>query len=187
MRMTKMMPEAEVSLRIASWLIDQGLAVGAVKVAIDGAQVRLKDRVHFDLPLFLAKDGWAASGEAPSWQCGYHRGDGEVRIRVHSVPGKGDVVASLRSGGTFRSECKKGPLVRSKNSQEYPLLHEALGQLLTVREVGDKDILAVAVPHSERFQKLAAEWRRAPLVKRLGIRILTVSQEGAVYGFEKSA
>ncbi len=40
--------------------------------------------------------------------------------------------------------------------------------------VGDKDILAVAVPYSDKFKVLAERWRQASLIQRFGIRILTV-------------
>jgi len=91
------------------------------------------------------------------------------------------------SGHTLRVECKKGPLVRSKSSQEYPLLREALGQLLTIAEVTERDLLAVAVPHSAKFQELAQRWRQAPLIKRFGIHVLTVDQTGNVFGFPNHA
>jgi hypothetical protein len=185
--MTSNMPEAEVSIRLASWLIDKAFIESCVDVAIDGAQVRLKDKIHFDLRGFLRGYGWIGDGEASVWQCGYRRGGGSVQLRVHSNPGKGDVIARLRSGGIFRAECKKGPLSRSRSSQEYPLLREALGQLLTLEEIGDRDVLAVAVPHGERFVELAARWRQAPLERRLGIQILTVCSDGNVSGFEMPA
>ena len=53
-----------------------------------------------------------------------------------------------------------------------------------VDEVQVKDVLAVAVPHSPKFAELAVRWRQAPLVRRFGIRILTVDQSGGVTGFE---
>jgi hypothetical protein len=56
---------------------------------------------------------------------------------------------------------------------------------LTVNEVGENDILAVAVPHSEKFARLATRWREAPLVKKFGIRILTVARNGKVKGFNE--
>ena len=103
---------------------------------------------------------------------------------LHSRPGLGDVVALLNSGQMLRVECKKGPLGTARSSPEYPLLREALGQLVTVAEVRDDDILAAAVPQSQKSLALAASWRSAPLIKRLGIRILTVDRHGCVDGFE---
>jgi hypothetical protein len=40
---------------------------------------------------------------------------------------------------------------------EYPLLREALGQLLTVEEVGEDDVLVAAVPKAATFSRLAGE------------------------------
>lgn len=179
------MPEAEVSLRLAFWLLERGYADGRVDVAIDGAQVRIGDTVHFNLSGFLAERGWRKLGTTDAWQCEYSATCGTVW--VHSNPGRGDVVARLKSGNTLRVECKKGPLTRSPSSQEYPLIREALGQLLTVQEIGENDILAVAVPYSPKFEELAVRWRKAPLIKRFGIRILTVDRNGNVFGLTDSA
>ncbi len=167
------MPEAEVSLRLAFWLLERGYADGRVDVAIDGAQVRVGETVHFDLPRFLLERDWRKLSTTDAC-CG--------TVWVHSNPGRGDVVARLRSGHTLRVECKKGPMTRSRSSQEYPLIREALGQLLTVPEIGENDILAVAIPHTTKFEELAVRWRNAPLIKRFGIRILTVDRNGNVFG-----
>lgn len=184
---TAKMPEAEVSLRLAVWLIDQGLADATVEVAIDGAQVQVLDIVHFGLPEFMEQEGWSQLTAGTAWQCHWRHPGKRVDIRIHSSPGRGDVVAKLKSGHTFRAECKKGPLARSKSSQEYPLLREALGQLLTIGEVSDRDILAVAVPYSVKFNDLAERWRKAPLISRFGIHILTVDRSGCVLGFPQHA
>jgi hypothetical protein len=182
------MPEAEVSLRLALWLIKNELAEGPVEVAIDGAQIQTGEMVHFKLGDFLASCDWRRESPGAAWQgiyCSCSGGAG--RLRIHSSPGVGDVVAKLRSGHILRVECKKGPLERSKSSAEYPLLREALGQLLTVERVNDGDILAVAVPHSPKFEELARRWREAPLIKKFGIRIVTVSQDNRVDGLELEA
>jgi hypothetical protein len=167
------MPEAEVSVRLAFWLIQNQMAAGDVDVAIDGAQVKVGDTVHFDLSGFLQSADWRKRGTDNSkWQDIYQHADYSSKIRIHSSPGKGDVVVPLRTGHTLRVECKKGPTTRSKSSAEYPLIREALGQLLTVQEIGDNDILAVAVPFSPKFDELATRWREATLIRKFGIKIL---------------
>lgn len=182
--MLNRMPEAEVSVRLAFWLIQNQMAAGDIDVAIDGAQVKVSDTIHFDLSGFLQRSGWRKSNiDNNKWQDIYQHADHPSKIRIHSSPGKGDVVAPLRSGHTLRVECKKGPTVRSKSSAEYPLIREALGQLLTIREIGDNDILAVAVPFSPKFEELATRWREAPLIRKFGIKILTVDRSGGVAGF----
>lgn len=180
------MAEAEVSLRLALWLIQHELVEGTVEVAIDGAQIQTGEVIHFELAQFLASHDWRKESPGNAWQATYRPTSGGAgRLRIHSNPGKGDVLARLKSGHTLRVECKKGPLERSESSAEYPLLREALGQLLTVEQVNDGDILAVAVPHSSKFEELAKRWREAPLVKKFGIRILTVHQDGRVNGFKE--
>jgi hypothetical protein len=178
------MAETEVSLRIAFFLIEQGLTVSDVKVAIDGAQVKTEQTVHFPIIDFLNSYGWAKISNENSWQGVYTNQKWQPHIQIHSFPGQGDITATLQSGQTLRVESKKGPLAKSKSSQEYPLIREALGQLLTIEKVGDKDVLAVAVPFSDKFEALAKRWREAPLIQKFGIRILTVNRENKVDGFE---
>lgn len=156
-----------------------------IEVAIDGAQVRTAGTIHFDLVAFLKRLGWNAIAESTKWQCDWTAPEDRV-IRIHSSPGRGDLVAKLADGRTLRVECKKGPLARSKSSVEYPLLREAFGQLVTISEVSDGDVLAVAVPHSPKFHELADRWREAPLIKRFGFQILTVARTGDVWGLDNS-
>ncbi|MDX9704054.1 MAG: hypothetical protein RBU23_13565 [Candidatus Auribacterota bacterium] len=179
------MAETEVSLRIAFFLIEHGLTVSDVKVAIDGAQVKTEQTIHFPIIDFLNSYGWTKISNENSWRGVYTNPKWQPHIQIHSFPGQGDITATLQSGQTLRVESKKGPLAKSKSSQEYPLIREALGQLLTIEEkVGDKDVLAVAVPFSDKFENLAKRWREAPLIQKFGIRILTVNRENKVNGFE---
>lgn len=176
------MAEAEVSLRVAFYLLDSDLAASDVDVAIDGAQVRTGEAIHFSIAEFIAQNACTPDALSSSWQGTYCRVGARFRLRIHSNPGRGDVVALLSSGHTLRVESKKGPLERSRSSEEYPLLREAIGQLMTVDTAGDNDIFAVAVPKSAKFMELAARWRRAPLIQRLGIRLLTVDRRNKVDG-----
>ena len=187
MDVQKRMPEAEVSLRLAFHLIENRLVESDVQVAIDGAQVRTTNTVHFGIAEFLRILSWVKPVTDDVWQGIYSHISHIPKVVIHSKSGCGDVVAKLTDGRTLRVECKKGPLSRSKSSQEYPLLREALGQLLTMESVGDQDVLAVAVPSSPKFEELAKRWRRAPLVSRFNIRILTVGRENEVLGLSDNA
>lgn len=178
---TDRMPEAEVSFRLGHFLADQGLAAGRISIAIDGAQVRVGDRTIFPVREFLISLGWQPK-TPEGWKGDYRSELGDHLMTVHSAPGRGDVVADLVSGRVLRVECKKGPLGRSKSSLEYPLIREALGQLITVEHVSKSDLLAVGVPSSAKFNELARRWREAPLIRRFGIQILTVSRDGSVDG-----
>lgn len=178
------MPEAETSLRLTFFLL-QNHFTEIVEVAIDGAQVRTLELVHFPIEAFLLESQCEPCGPSKGdWGGTYRHAPSGGLLRIHSTPGLGDVVAELSDGRTFRAESKKGPLFRRPGSPEYPLLHEALGQLLTVAEVGETDVLAVAVPHSTKFAELAERWRKAPLVVRAGIQILTVDRTNNVHGLD---
>lgn len=178
------MGEAEVSLLLALHLIRSGLAHADVSVALDGAQIRVGDQQHFDVPTFMSRQGWQCSVPSARWQGRYLAAGAAHAIEVHSSPGLGDVTTTLAGQRPLIVEAKKGSLIPSKSSAEYKLMREALGQLLTLEEVPANAVLAVAVPHGERFVKLADRWRRAPLVARLGIHIVTVGVDGTVHGLD---
>lgn len=180
------MPEAETSLRLAFFILQKRLA-NIVEVAIDGAQVKTLGKVHFQIGEFLVESQCVACEPSNGgWSGTYLHTPSGGKIRIHSTAGLGDVVAQLADGRTFRAESKKGTLVPSTSSQEYPLLREALGQLLTISEVGETDVLAVAVPHSTKFAELAERWRNAPLVRRADIKILTVERNNEVHGLDQA-
>ncbi|GAA5316346.1 MAG: hypothetical protein AseanaTS_15500 [Candidatus Pelagadaptatus aseana] len=178
------MPEAEVSLRLAFGLFERDLVVSTVEVAIDGAQIRTGTTVHFPIESFMRDMGWSLVKQDKEWRGMYRHKDYSYDLLVHSSPGRGDVVADLKNGRTLRAESKKGSLVRSKSSQEYTLVREALGQLLTVKEASSSDVLAVAVPSSEKFESLAAQWRPRPLMIRAGVHIATVNRLNQIKGLE---
>ena len=53
------MPEAEVSLRLAFYLLDLPGGDAVARVAIDGAQVKVGRRRVFPIEGFLSRVGWA--------------------------------------------------------------------------------------------------------------------------------
>ncbi|MFI5301282.1 MAG: hypothetical protein ACHREM_24625 [Polyangiales bacterium] len=175
------MAEAEVALRLAFHLVGHAQSSGRCRVAIDGAQATVHGAEVFPVSAFLATHGWMQSGQSGknAWQGHYARGSLQLDVRAQS--GLGDVVCVV-NGRTVRAECKKGPLVLKKGSPEYPLVREALGQLLTIEEVSEGDLLVVAVPMTDRFRALSTRWTTRPLVKRSGIAIVLVGRTGAVEG-----
>ena len=113
------MPEAEVTLRLAMALIRGGHAASDVVTAIDGAQVKTGNTIHFPITTFLNERGWFSSDESGRWQSTYRNETFSQAIVIHSSAGEGDLVAELMTGRVLRVESKKGPLARSKSSQEY--------------------------------------------------------------------
>ena len=178
-----LVPEAEVSLRLAIHLVTCQLVQSDVSVALDGAQIKTGDIRHFDVPAFMQAHGWTQDDGSLQWRGAYRCSSCKWAIEVHSRSGCGDVTATLISGALLIAEAKKGRLQRCKSSSEYPLLREAIGQLMTLEVVPENAVLAVAVPHGEKFAELTERWRRAPLLQRAGIRLLTVARTGEVFGW----
>ena len=131
-------------------------------VAIDGAQIQTRGEIYFPIVEFMDSLKWIRDDDNEPWRGKYTNDLHSLGIIIHSRPGEGDVSASLTTGRTLRAECKKGPLIRSTSSREYPLIREALGQLVTIDEISPKDLLAVAVPKSDKFAELTSRWREAP-------------------------
>lgn len=178
------MPEAEVTLRLAMAVIIGGHTGKDVLAAIDGAQVKTGNTVHFPILEFLNSLGWHGDGEGDRWQCTYHHENYSSGIVVHSSAGEGDLVAELSNGFKLRVESKKGSLIRSKSSKEYPLIREAIGQLMTIESADPNDVLAVAVPYSDKFSALATRWRQAPLMVNAGIHIVTIDRNDVIRGLD---
>ena len=177
------MAEAEVSLRLAFYLLALPNSDGVAKVAIDGAQVKVGKRQVFPIVEFLRDTGWEQAEQmgGKDWQGRYVKG-GQT-LSIHSTPGVGDVVVGVGKK-QIRAECKGGPLIKKPGSREYRKLREALGQVITVDHVDADDVLMVAIPRTAAFCKLADKWRSAPLVAGAGIQIVLVGRDGTVEGLE---
>ena len=175
------MSEAEVSVRLAFHLLSYPASKNECVVAIDGAQVQVQGEEVFPLFDFITSHGWrmAAQSGKNAWQ-GRYENNGQSLVVV-AQSGRGDVVANIGSR-RVRAESKKGPLIRKKGSPEYPLVREAIGQLMTIEEVETNDVLVVAIPQSEAFRNLVSRWRNRPLVEATDIHFALIGRDGSVEG-----
>lgn len=175
------MPEAEVSLRLAFHLLALEGSHKSAMVAIDGAQIRVHDSAVFPIAAFLDDQGWTQITQRGknAWQGVYEQNG--CTLTVSSQSGIGDVVAEI-DNRQIRAESKKGPLIKKSGNPEYRLIREAIGQLMTVETVDERDILAVAVPLTKQFRSLAERWRARPLIARAGLHIVLVGRDGSVEG-----
>jgi hypothetical protein len=178
------MPEAEVALRLAGFILALPGSGAMASVAIDGAGTKVGDAIVFDIGRFMAGTGWEQV-RAPqigrnAWTGVYRCGD--KTIRVHSRTGEGDIVATV-NGRRIVAECQKGRLVRTAGGREHSLLTAALGQALLF-DAAANDIVIVAVPDTLVFRRLAEAWRERPLIRRAGIRIVLVGRDGSVSGLD---
>jgi hypothetical protein len=178
------MPEAEVALRLAEFILSLPGSGAMASVAIDGASIKVGDAVVFDIGCFMSSTGWdqvkAPQISRTAWTGTYRRGD--KTIRVHSRPGEGDVVTTVE-GRRIIAECTMGPLAHRPGRLEASLLTMALGQALLF-DVSADDIAIAAVPDTPVFRRLADTWRKRPLIRQAGIRLAIVARDGSVSGLD---
>lgn len=176
------MSEAEVAIRLAEYLLSLPNAADQAMVAIDGAVVQTADRGRmFEIEKFLAANRWQLGEQKGkrNWHGAYSRGG--KRLNINSISGTGDVVVQIGNRRVV-AECKGGPLIKKRGSQEYRILKEALGQAV-LSDGNASDLVVVAVPDTQWFRSLTEKWRKRPLVRKAGIQIVLVSGSGSVSGF----
>ena len=173
------MQEAEVSLLIALYYIKQNQTDCNVTVSIDGAHIKTGNTVHFDIWGFIEQHGMKKTdGDMIRWQGEYSVNGYNQRIMISSVPGIGDVNIQLKDGRELYIESKKGK--DNKQGQEYPLMREAIGQLMTGCPMRDRLIPVVAVPYSEKSNDLACRWSEYKQIKLVGIKFFLVKENGEI-------
>ena len=173
------MTEPEVSLRLAIYYIKNHLTEQDVKVSIDGAQIKTGKALHFDIKGFLSENHCKKTdGDFDRWQGQYCITGQKAKIIIESIPGYGDVQILLQNGKTLFVESKKSK--HGKSSQEYPLMREAIGQLMTSSFMNEQTIPAVAVPYTKKSFELAKRWSKLELIQKTGIRFILVQDNGNI-------
>lgn len=173
------MQEAEVSLRIAFYYIKNELTRKDVTVSIDGAHIKTGDTVHFDINKFLLSNKCRKIDVySDRWQGEYQIDGYAPKIIISSVPGIGDVNILCTDGKRLYIESKKGK--NDKKGQEYPLMREAIGQLMTGCKMTEEVVPVVAVPYSGKSYALASKWAEFAQIKTVGIRFYLVREDGEI-------
>lgn len=174
------MTEAEVILRLALHYIKNDLTEEHVTVSIDGAHIKKRNTVHFDIFAFLQNVGLnKVDTEKERWQGEYALEGFDSHVIISSTPGIGDVNIKLVDGKTIYAECKKGK--NDKRGQEYPLMREAIGQLMTGCDFTKNVIPVVGVPYTDKSRELAERWSALTQIKNLGIKFVLVNGDGSIW------
>jgi len=174
------MKAAEVSLCVALYYIKNQLTNEDVKVSLDGAHVKIKDTVYFDIYGFLSKNLCRkVDGTIDSWQGTYEVEGYKPKLIISSTPGIGDVnIVSLDAKHIY-VESKKGK-DKNRSNSEYPLMREAIGQLMTGCQLDEQLIPVVAVPYSEKSHELAHRWSQLKQIQMVGIKFMLVHDDGTI-------
>jgi hypothetical protein len=176
------MPEAEVTLRLAFWLLDQADQNSHADIAIDGAHVRIAahqqagrqidERSVFDIQTFLATNKWLRESRDRDWRGSYSRNGQSLTIK--SIQGF-DVQVRC-DGKEIKAECKGGRLQRSKGLGPTAILASAIGQLIVSSSTSKSEELWAAVPDSPRFESAGTKIVRSRAFVSTGIRIALVGK-----------
>lgn len=170
------------SLRLALYYLRHHLTQRDVCVSIDGAHIKTGNTVHFDIRGFLREQRCVkVDGGLRRWQGIYRGEEFAPSLLVDSLPGSGDVQIALPDGKTLYVESKKsrpGP-----PSQEYSLMREAIGQLMTGCPMDETILPAVAVPRTKKSLELAQRWSALAQIQKVGIRFLLVGEDGSISMF----
>lgn len=174
------MQEAEVSLSVALYYIKNHLTNEDVKVSLDGAHIKTGNTIHFDIYGFLsAHECKKISGSVDKWQGIYVVEGYKPRIIISSIPGVGDVNILSIDGKLLYIESKKGK-AKNRSNMEYPLMREAIGQLMTGCQLVDNMIPVVAIPYSEKSYELAGRWSQLKQIQMVGIKFMLVYEDGNI-------
>lgn len=173
------MKEAEVSIRIALYYICSNITRENVRISIDGAHIKTKDTIHFDIWNFMKENGCKKIDENDTrWQGIYEIVGYEPQIEICSQPGIGDVRVILPNDCILHIESKKG--TEKKGNPEYPLMREAIGQLMTTEYNSNNIIPIVAVPYSQKSYELAKRWIEYEKIKAANIHFILVYENGEI-------
>lgn len=179
---SEFMPEAEVALRLAFWLLDRAELKSHADIAVDGAHVRIaahqqsgqgvKERNVFNIESFLAANECNPKELKDKWRGSYSRGDQSLTIK--SAPGF-DV--QVRCGGKdIKAECKGGPLQPVKGRGAAAKLTSAIGQVIVAGSNAPSEELWVAVPDSPTFENACKRIVKSPSFMNTGIKIALVGR-----------
>ncbi|MGN0169515.1 MAG: hypothetical protein ACI39H_02005 [Lachnospiraceae bacterium] len=178
------MTEPEVSLYIAMYYIKNGLTKKNVQVSIDGAHVKTKSTINFDIWKFFSENDYMKlDSDADKWQGEYEIDGLDAHIVISSTPGIGDVKIETLDGKSIVVESKKGK--NDKKGLEYPMMREAIGQLMTNEYAGEYVIPVVGVPYSEKSYELATRWIKLPQIQAVGIKFFLVKEDGNIVTIDK--
>lgn len=173
------MTEPEVSLYVALYYITNRLTDKNIHVSIDGAHIKTGSTIHFNIYEFYDKNGFLKRDlNHDRWQGEYEIAGYDAHIIVSSTPGVGDVYIETNDGNTILVESKKGK--KDKTGQEYKLMREAIGQLMTGSALGETINPVVAVPYTEKSYELSNRWISLPQIKNAGIKFFLIRDDGSL-------
>jgi hypothetical protein len=174
------MSQTEVGLRLAKHLSRSPLVSAAVLITLAGYELdRQGAAPDFPVTRYLSRWGYTRRRDG-DWKypwCGIYERAGARDIVVNFRKSESHVLTQLATGQRLAVFISAGSLVAEpRNPLEDNQLSKVLGRIVKWKGARPDDFLAVCLPRSERFRKLAADSRTAEGVKRARILILHVDR-----------
>ena len=178
------MSQTEVGLRLGRFLLESPIIDSNVVVPLSGYELTRTERPQFPVTRYLTERlGFAPKVNRPyKWRGHYSLPGVERRLVVTFDVHGGHVSARLTTGNRLIIFVSAGPTASRRGSSEHRMLHAAIGRAVVWEGARPTDHIAVCVPRSGGFRKAIAEFRRADLVQRLGLLLLTVDRHTGVVG-----
>lgn len=179
------MTQSELLLRLGLHLLGTNDICGNVTVALRGREVSRSDAPKFPLRLFL-RDRGARRVDTPSLS-GDWRGEYAVRgrrfnLRLSSDTGIADLEVEVGAGDRLLVFGAGGMLEATRSPAEDRVVNEVIGRALRHRNVNARDLIAVALPRSAAFRRIATSLESAPRIVSNGLSMLLVDRAGQVNG-----
>ena len=179
------MTQTEVSLRLAQYLIAEQLVSTKVTLTLAGYELTRREKPRFPIDRYLVEHLGFKAKRAIKEEC---RGTYIMKERAHALVINwdkldGHLITRLTSGQRLVVFVSAGRVASSRSSAEHKQLRAVIGRALTWEHADAHDLLAVCVPRSLRYLRLASIFRETEGVTRARLGILTVDrQTGQVHG-----
>jgi hypothetical protein len=183
------MSQTEVGLRVGAFLLSSGLATTTVVVLLAGYEMTRRERPQFPARRFLTdRLGLTTDiADASGWRGTYYMKGRPHPLSLDWDKHAGHVATFLPSGQRLVVFVTAGLLRESRSPAEHTRFWRVLGRAIASPLTDATDLLAVCVPRSERYRKLAAEFRQAEGIVRSRLSVLTVDRTGYVDGLQSVA
>jgi hypothetical protein len=179
------MTQSELLLRLGLYLIGTDDICGNVTVALRGREVSRSNAPKFPLRLFL-RDRGAQRVDTPSlssdWRGEYCVRDRRFNLCLSSDPVVADLEVEVGAGDRFLVFGAGGMLEATRSPAEDRVVNEVIGRALRHRNVNARDLIAVALPRSAAFRRIATSLEGAPRIVSNGLSMLLVDRAGHVSG-----
>ena len=180
------MTQTEVGLRLSAHLLRTGIAANHVILHLAGYELTRRENPRFPARRYLIERlGFTTDiADALEWRGSYYMNGRPHALVLNWDKHAGHVATFLASGQRLVVFVTAGLLRESRSPAEHTKFWQVVGRAITSPLTDATDLVAVCVPRSERYRKLASQFRQAEGIIRSRLGVLTVDRTGYVDGLQ---